>query len=49
MKCIQYLNMNILKMKNLTNFIISKNIILFIFNIIKKLKSNIYCFVWHIQ
>ena len=31
MKCIQYLNVNILKMKNLTNFIIFKNIILFLF------------------
>ena len=44
MKYIQYLNVNILKMKILTNFIIFKNIILFLFNIInKKLKSNIYC------
>ena len=36
MKYIQYLNVNILKMKILTNFIIFKNIILFLFNIIKK-------------
>ena len=50
MKCKQYLNVNILKMKILTNFIIFKNIILFLFNIInKKLKSSIYCFVWHIN
>ena len=44
MKCIQYLNLNILKMKILTNFIIFKNIILFLFNIIKiKIQYILFC------
>ena len=50
MKCIQYLNVNILKMKNLTNFIIFKNIILFLFNIIKKIKIQyiLFCLAYQI-
>ena len=36
--------MNILKIKILTNFIIFKNIILFLFNIIKKFKIQYILF-----
>ena len=50
MKCIQYLNVNILIMKYLTNFIIFKNIILFLFNIIKKIKIQyiLFCLAYQI-
>ena len=48
MKYVKYLNMNILKMKIYTNFIIFKNIILFLFNITKKILNLIYIILFSI-